>query len=738
LDTRYERANQDFWQQHIVPALMSSRRLIVISTADAFSPRTDGSPNWVEREIATYFGKFNDPDRIFVALAPGAPEDRYPGRLGDISERWDYVDLRAYRRFYWLFPWRAKALEISFSKLVAGIFDIPAEFMPELREEERRRHNRQRLAIAALLASAIGLSTFGGWQWYERAQGAIEAEANSIWGRMDVGTDYLQPDEINAFWNLATAELPVFKAFWGQLPNNRGYLGRVAKAPKILARTAGLKPSERAKVALRGALESFRRTDDPEVLRALVQVVWSLPSDSASLRASSDADPVIDVFSSTSSPDQFENLARALQALPVKLTERQLEALANAVLRRFRETKDSKEFEALAKTLRALPLKLTSEQISVAAAPMLDVFRRCSASEFSVSARALQVLAVELTPEQADFCISAILKSFRSNPLQVDDRDPIHMAGYGLLSDTDALKQDMDAIEVLAPKLSDEAKTAALSAIVQRLPEVFEEEHSAAMLGMIRALASDLAPERTTSILDHIIEQLSKSTEARQLRSMASALLTLPGTLTPQQAAIAFDAAFTALRKAEKVYELDSSIGAIVALSSKVTREQAAANLAPLESFLETTSVQQVAALARAISVPSQLDSHVPTVLSLLLKHLNAVRLDRVDGSEQLETIDLAISFLARRLLPEQATATMAELIKFAKAHPLERKASLRSMWKLAEELPSERILPVFSFIIERIVGTSDYFQLGDLAVPLIELAPKLTQDQSATGVDAL
>jgi hypothetical protein len=33
--------------------LTNSRRLIVVSTTDAFEPRSDGSPNWVEREIET-------------------------------------------------------------------------------------------------------------------------------------------------------------------------------------------------------------------------------------------------------------------------------------------------------------------------------------------------------------------------------------------------------------------------------------------------------------------------------------------------------------------------------------------------------------------------------------------------------------------------------------------------------------------------------------------------------------
>ncbi|WP_150117419.1 hypothetical protein [Microvirga vignae] len=195
VDTRHERSNRDFWDQQIVPALNSSRRLIVISTADAFEPQSDGSPKWVEREIEVYWEQFRDPGRIFVVLAPGAPEGRYPGELSNISKRWDWADLRTYKHLYWLMSGRTRSLEDAISKLIAGIFDIPAELVPVLRQEERRRHSRWRAGVISLAVALISLAGSGAWQF---RNSRIEQEANSIWNKLElVAPGDWNPEEVN-------------------------------------------------------------------------------------------------------------------------------------------------------------------------------------------------------------------------------------------------------------------------------------------------------------------------------------------------------------------------------------------------------------------------------------------------------------------------------------------------------------------------------------------------------------
>jgi hypothetical protein len=151
LDQSNASTSDDFWKQNIVPNLKRSRRLLVISTPAALQRRDDGSENWVAREIGAYWEYFKDRSRILVALGPKAPEDRLPGRLDQLSKTWGWADLRGWRRFYWLFP-GARRIEAAFVDLLADIFKIPTEFVPALRQEERRRRSR---ILSFATASAV-------------------------------------------------------------------------------------------------------------------------------------------------------------------------------------------------------------------------------------------------------------------------------------------------------------------------------------------------------------------------------------------------------------------------------------------------------------------------------------------------------------------------------------------------------------------------------------------------------
>jgi len=101
-------------------------------------------------------------------LGPGAPEDRFPGILGALSPTWDWVDLRTYTPWSWLSPRRAERLDDGFVKILAALYDIPAEFMPLLRREERRRRGHLlRLALGLMLGVSLAL---GGLAWLAMQQ----------------------------------------------------------------------------------------------------------------------------------------------------------------------------------------------------------------------------------------------------------------------------------------------------------------------------------------------------------------------------------------------------------------------------------------------------------------------------------------------------------------------------------------------------------------------------------------
>jgi hypothetical protein len=102
---------------------------------------------------------------MFVALAPSGLDGSYPGKLNEISERWIGPICAPINGSTGCFYGERSASKWPFSKLIAGIYDVPAELVPILRQDDRRQHGRRRFAVAGLVAVVISVSSFGGWQW---------------------------------------------------------------------------------------------------------------------------------------------------------------------------------------------------------------------------------------------------------------------------------------------------------------------------------------------------------------------------------------------------------------------------------------------------------------------------------------------------------------------------------------------------------------------------------------------
>jgi WD40 repeat protein len=161
LDTSYEKSSDDFLLKKVFPALDTSARLIVVNTPAALENITanDGTlqDNWLVREIDHFLreARAGESERpVDVVFGPGSMEGHYPGRLSE-KRRWDWIDLRSFS------IWRARTfsdtLDDGFTKLVAALYDVPDQFIPILRREERRRQRRVIIgfAIAGLSVAAI-------------------------------------------------------------------------------------------------------------------------------------------------------------------------------------------------------------------------------------------------------------------------------------------------------------------------------------------------------------------------------------------------------------------------------------------------------------------------------------------------------------------------------------------------------------------------------------------------------
>jgi len=169
LDTIYERADPDFFDNTIRPALERSRALIVVQTPGAMEPGPGGGENWVVREIR-HFRALEQGDNVWVALALGNFEDPLPADLSEELPHVERVDIRTMGD--WLPP---RVSEHELLKFVAPIHDVPPEKMPELRREAEKRARRRMTrtvtisATVAIVVTLLAIAALIGWRNAEQA-----------------------------------------------------------------------------------------------------------------------------------------------------------------------------------------------------------------------------------------------------------------------------------------------------------------------------------------------------------------------------------------------------------------------------------------------------------------------------------------------------------------------------------------------------------------------------------------
>lgn len=165
LDTVYERGADDFYERNIRPALLSSRRLIVLATPDAIS-RSDAD-DWIQREIQD-FRAHRGAENILVVRAAGELFEKLPGDLDVTAPNIQIIDLRRLSFFSMMSPLHASRLGDEWIKLVAPLFDVPTADMPKLRREQELAQQR---VLAIVLGGSAGAIAFAvALSWYALSQ----------------------------------------------------------------------------------------------------------------------------------------------------------------------------------------------------------------------------------------------------------------------------------------------------------------------------------------------------------------------------------------------------------------------------------------------------------------------------------------------------------------------------------------------------------------------------------------
>lgn len=180
LDTIYERANADFFEETIKPALAASRYLFVVVSAHALRALPDGQPNWLEREIE-YFLTLPQGGNIVIAVADGRLDGPLPADLGRRFPNIEILDVREFNQRRWLRP-ATRRSELELLKLVATLHDVPHERMPELYEEEAlRKAARDRRRFVLAVAASVVFGVLAATAWYQAD--VAEAQARSATSR---------------------------------------------------------------------------------------------------------------------------------------------------------------------------------------------------------------------------------------------------------------------------------------------------------------------------------------------------------------------------------------------------------------------------------------------------------------------------------------------------------------------------------------------------------------------------
>jgi hypothetical protein len=188
------------------------------------------------------------------------------------------------------------------------------------------------------------------------AAALADAQANLIWSRLEFrGFNRLQPDEVDALWDLAIAEPATRDAFLEQMSENPRLVLRFAQEPEPVFRAFGLRlGAEQARAALGPVLGAMGRTTDPVELRALAKAVGALPVQLTAEQGQGALDTVLGAMRGATDPDALEALAGAVRALAPQLGAEEARVALGAVLEAMRGNADPYALETLAGAAEAL------------------------------------------------------------------------------------------------------------------------------------------------------------------------------------------------------------------------------------------------------------------------------------------------------------------------------------------------------------------------------------------------
>ena len=332
------------------------------------------------------------------------------------------------------------------------------EFIAESQLEADRRHRRDRgLRLGSLAAAGVlaALLVFAVGQ-YQRARDALargnRSMAASLWNRLDFrGAQGIEPDELNALWELRLASPDLRESALRELGPNVDRAARFGQQPSLMRRAFFLRwPDAQTAEVFDSLLEAVARTTARNELDAFGRAVRGVAQEMSAAQARAALTPATKAVGAATDRMQLRVLGSTRFTLTGLLTPEEAKRELPSMLKGLQSTTDPYQVEAAAWALQALRGDLTATEAQTALGSVLNAIAEVKRAAISPETfrSTLQALPNQ-TAEQAE----AALSQLQGNDSGDDPRD--------------SLTTLVSAVEALAPKLQPEQATVALGAMLK-------------------------------------------------------------------------------------------------------------------------------------------------------------------------------------------------------------------------------------------------------------------------------
>jgi hypothetical protein len=560
-----------------------------------------------------------------------------------------------------------------------------------------------------------------------------EARSNLIWSQLEFGSDdELSPHEINALWQLATADPAGRAAFSRQLSGNPSLILRLAKRPEIVLRALGsANIDEHAQAMLASVMKVFNSTADPEELWSLARTVRALGIPLSDGQAMSALEHLLEASSQVDSTISLTTVCDAARLLSFALPPDSVPKAVNIVVAVAGAFKNFRMIPDVLAVLRQFPIPATRTQEQQALGGIFQSALREALDPIDVelleeTIGAAQGSSLSLDSDQAAAILQQVLKAASKT------HDPEELKSLTAILGKPAIlpnaSQTRDVLDAILKLIKKTGKTKGLDSLVDA----------------VQNLAPTLNADQTQASFDLLLDLLRKQTRRSHTKSkefdssmlnwgIAHTAADLIPRLDERQIQSSLDTLLDVLKRATDE-TADVTVSILVAIGSRLTGDQALTALQAIldafRQFAETSDLsgmKEVASLGRQLSPADASSVHARVA-------------DLVEESGRPEALLALVQILPG--LPVAPNREQADALLKRVVRDLESEEDLHGVWSLASavgalapSLEPEQAGIALNAVFDALKKPADVYARRVLALSIQALVPKLGKEQRAAAL---